>query len=172
MTSFSVIENIEGIKIVEAIGAAPGVDTLEGRIGPLLNAAGGGAHFIEVPTGAYMDEHAHATESLIYTVRGEWVLCSRGQRWHMRAGSLFWFGDGIPTGYENPFDTSALLLIFKTEERTPGYDMTMLDRVRGIAAQLEAEHSAGTQFAFSELPDDHPARQFADDLGTQPRTLK
>jgi quercetin dioxygenase-like cupin family protein len=64
---------------------------------------GGGAHFIEIPAGASMDDHAHETESIIYTVRGEWVLCTRGRRWHMRSGSLFWFGDGIPTGYENPF---------------------------------------------------------------------
>jgi quercetin dioxygenase-like cupin family protein len=155
-----VIEEIDGIKIVQDITAAPGIDTLEGRIGPLLNAARGGAHFIEVPPGAYMDDHAHSTESLIVTVRGQWVLCSRGQRWHMQAGSLFWFGDGIPTGYENPFNTTALLLIFKTEERTPGDDATMLDRVRDIAAKLEHEHAAGTPFRFRELSDDHPARTY------------
>src|SRR5215203_7403689 len=105
---FRVIEDCDGIEIVPDIAAAPGVDTLEGRIGPLLNAERGGAHFIEVPPGAYMDEHAHPTESLIYTVRGQWVLCSGGRRWQMRTGSLFWFGDGIPTGYENPFESSAL----------------------------------------------------------------
>jgi len=162
--SLSVIEAIDGIKIVEDITVAPGVDTLEGRIGPLLNAARGGAHFIEVPPGAYMDEHAHPTESLIFTVRGQWVLCSSGQRWHMRAGSLFWFGDNVPTGYENPFADPAYLLIFKIDERTPGYDATMLDRVRGIAAHLEEKRGSGAAFTFNDLGPEHPARVFADRL--------
>jgi quercetin dioxygenase-like cupin family protein len=167
VTEFRVIEEIEGIKIVPDIGAAPGIDTLEGRIGPLLNATRGGAHFIEIPAGAYMNDHAHETESLIYTVRGDRVLCSRGQRWHMRTGSLFWFGDGIPTGYENPFDTSACILIFKTSDRTPGYDASMLERVRDIAAKLEDEHKSGTPFLFRELQPDHPARQFSSRLGLE-----
>jgi hypothetical protein len=82
----------------------------------------------------------------------------------MRAGSLFWFGDNVPTGYENPFAETAYLLIFKTEERTPGYDSSMLERVRGIAAGLEEEHAAGARFRFEELPSDHPARVFASNL--------
>lgn len=164
MELFSLLADGAGIKIVEDISLAPGIETLEGRIGPLLNAARGGAHFIEVPVGAYMDEHAHATESLIFTVRGQWVLCSGGARWHMRSGSLFWFGDNVPTGYENPFTETAYLLIFKTEVRTPGYDGEMLDRVRGIAAGLEQEQADGAAFNFRVLPPDHPARVFAANL--------
>jgi hypothetical protein len=111
-----------------------------------------------------MDEHAHATESLIFTVRGQWVLCSGGTRWHMRAGSLFWFGDNVPTGYEYPFSESSYLLIFKPDERTPGYDADMLERVRGIAAHLEAEQAGGAAFHFRALTADHPARRFAEHL--------
>ena len=161
VSELKVIETQEGIKIVPAIEAAPGIETLEGRMGPLLNARGGGCHFIEVPPGAYMDAHAHAKESLIYTVRGEWVLCSADSRWHMRAGALFWFGDGVPTGYENPFGEPALLLIFKTDERQPGYDREMLTRLAKTRDDLEEAHHHGTAFDFRELPEDHPAKVFA-----------
>lgn len=171
MDRAGVVETQEGIKIIPAIEAAPGVDTLEGRIGPLLNAQRGGCHFIEVPPGAYMDDHAHPKESLIYTVRGQWVLASRGVRWHMRAGALFWFGDEVPTGYENPFDEPALLLIFKTEERTPGYETGMLARLEGVRSKLEQHHAEGILFAFAELPEDHPAKRFARELLAETRTI-
>ena len=165
LTDLPIVTTADGIRILPDIEGAPGVDTLEGRIGPLLNAQRGGAHFIEVPPDAYMDDHAHPTESLIYTVRGQWVLCSRGTRWHMRAGGLFWFGDAVPTGYENPFREPALLLIFKTEEREPGYDRAALTRIEGVREKLEQEHAAGTPFTFSELSEDHPAKVFARSLG-------
>ena len=156
-----VIETQEGIKILRTAVDAPGVDTLEGRFGPLLNAQRGGAHYVEVPPGAYMDDHAHERESLIFTVRGEWVLCSRGTRWHMKAGDLFWFGDGVPTGYENPFTEPAFLLIFKIEDRTPGYDEAMIERLQRMRGKLEEEHAGGTPFLFKEIPADHPAKTFA-----------
>ena len=161
MSELAIIETHEGIRILPRIEVAPGVDTLEGRMGPLLNARGGGCHFIEVPPGAYMDAHAHARESLIYTVRGEWVLCSGEARWHMRAGALFWFGDGVPTGYENPFTEPALLLIFKTDDREPGYDPAMLTRLAATRDSLEEERRHGTPFTFADLPQDHPAQVFA-----------
>ena len=159
------VETQEGIKILRAAVDAPGVDTLEGRFGPLLNAKRGGAHYVEVPPGAYMDDHAHARESLIFTVRGEWVLCSRGTRWHMRSGDLFWFGDGVPTGYENPFNEAAFLLIFKVEDRTPGYDDAMLQRLEVMRGKLKEENARGTPFTFKEIPEDHPAKVFARTLG-------
>lgn len=167
MNDAGIVQTHEGIKIIPAIDRAPGVETLEGRMGPLLNAQRGGCHFIELPPGAYMDDHAHAKESLIYTVRGQWVLASRGTRWQMRAGSLFWFGDDVPTGYENPFDLPALLLIFKMEERAPGYDRTMFERLEGVRADLERHHQEGTPFTFAELPDGHPAKQYARSLADQ-----
>ena len=163
-----VVEEQEGITIMRSILDAPGVDTLEGRFGPLLNAKRGGTHYVEVPPGAYMDDHAHPRESVIFTVHGEWVLCSKGTRWHMRAGDLFWFGDGVPTGYENPFEQPAFLLIFKVEDRTPGYDGAMLERLTKMRATLEDEHAKGTAFLFSEIPADHPAKEFARALRSAP----
>jgi quercetin dioxygenase-like cupin family protein len=159
------IETQEGIKILRAVVDAPGVETLEGRFGPLLNARRGGIHYVEIPPGAYMDDHAHERESLIFTVRGQWVLCSRGTRWHMKTGDLFWFGDGVPTGYENPFGEAAFLLIFKVEDRTPGYDGPMLQRLEVMRGKLEDENARGTPFLFKEIPDDHPAKVFARTLG-------
>jgi quercetin dioxygenase-like cupin family protein len=158
---FQVIEPLKGIKIARSIEDAPGVETLEGRFGPILNAERGGAHYVEIPPDAFLADHPHEKESLIYTVRGEWVLCSRGKRWHMTPGTVFWFGDGIPTGYENPFKKPAYLLIFKTEKRVPGYDKTMLTRLKKMAVSLKKENREGTPFTFTELPRDHPARAYA-----------
>lgn len=169
MTDMRIVDTQKGITIVPSIEGAPGVDTLEGRFGPLLNACGGGCHFIELPPGAYLDDHPHDRESLIYTVRGEWVLCSRGTRWHMRAGSLFWFGDGVPTGYENPFGDPALLLVFKTEDREPGYDRTMFTRLAAMRDKLAQENREGTPFTFAELPEGHPAKVFARGIGAPRR---
>jgi quercetin dioxygenase-like cupin family protein len=159
--TIEILEPQDGIKIVRAIEGAPGVDTLEGRFGPLLNAERGGCHYVDIPPGAFLADHPHEHESLIYTVRGEWVLCSRATRWHMRPGDLFWFGDGIPTGYENPFEAPAYLLIFKTQPRQPGYDDAMLTRLEAMAEKLREENRQGTPFTFAELPDDHPAKTFA-----------
>lgn len=150
---------MQGIRIVENIMNQPGVETLEGRVGPLLNAARGGCHYIDMPAGLYLEEHPHETESLIYTVRGRWVLCSGGKRTLMQPGSLFWFGDGVPTGYEVPFDENAFLLIFKTGER-PSHE-EFVEYLHGMAARVKAAHEAGTPFLLSELPEHHPARVFA-----------
>ena len=156
----------DGIRVMDDIFAAPGVDTLEGRIGPLLAAARGACHFIELPAGGYCDAHAHPTESLIYTARGQWVLCAGGERHHMREGSLFWFGDNVATGYEIPFDEPATILIFKTQARDETKDFG--EYIRGMAAQLAADHAAGTPFRLNELPEDHPARVFAKGLAAHP----
>jgi quercetin dioxygenase-like cupin family protein len=161
MAGSRVIEAQEGIKIRWAVLDAPGVDTLEGRFGPLLNGKRGGVDYVEVPPGAYMDDHAHERESLIFTLRGQWVLCSRGTRWHMRSGDLFWFGDGTPTGYENPFAEPAFLLIFKIEERLPDYAEMKVARLEQMRDELEEEHARGTPFLFKEIPEDHPAKMFA-----------
>jgi hypothetical protein len=82
----------------------------------------------------------------------------------MKAGGLFWFDDGVPTGYENPFTTPAFLLIFKVDDRTPGYDAPMLERFQRMRGKLEDQHAGGTPFLFTEIPDDHPAKVFARSL--------
>ncbi len=148
-----------GIAVLEDVNAVAGVETLEGDIGPLLRAARGGAHFIRMHPGMYLEEHAHETESLIYTVSGRWVLCSGGERRVMPAGSLFWFGDNVPTGYELPFDEDAYLLIFKPGERPS--DDEFVEYLTGMAAELVDQQASGTAFSFDALPDDHPARVFA-----------
>lgn len=160
----------DGIRIIDDIFAAPGVETLEGRIGPLLGAARGACHFIELPAGGYCDAHAHPTESLIYTARGQWVLNAGGERHHMREGSLFWFGDNVATGYEIPFDEPATILIFKTQPRDETTDFFVY--IQGMAAKLAADHDTGTPFRFDELPEDHPAWLYAKGLGVRPRAVK
>ena len=150
---------VTGIRIIRDITVQPGVDTLEGKIGPLMTAARGACHFIDMPAGLYLDEHPHDTESLIYTVRGEWVLCSSGRRFHMKPGTLYWFGDGVPTGYEVPFEEDAYILIFKTSPRED--DQAFIEYLKGMGERIAKEHDEGTPFLLSELPEDHPARVFA-----------
>ncbi|MEX2188381.1 MAG: alpha/beta fold hydrolase [Pirellulales bacterium] len=152
-----------GIEIIDDVTSrekTAGVDTLEGRIGPLLLATGCQAHFIDMPGGMYVEEHAHSTESIIYTVRGQWVLCSSGRRHLMKPGTLFRFTAGTPTGFEVPFDEDAFILIFKGD-RTTKVEGEFVDYLKGMAERLKKEHAAGTPFLLSELPADHAARKFA-----------
>lgn len=81
----------------------------------------------------------------------------------MRPGSLFWFGDNVPTGFEVPFDEDAMLVIFKTQARES--DDAFLEHLRGLAVQCEEEQAAGTPFRLADLPADHPALAFAATLG-------
>jgi quercetin dioxygenase-like cupin family protein len=149
----------EGVVIIDDAAGQPGVDTLEGIVGPLLQGVDNQVHFLDLPPGMYTYEHAHPTESLIYTVRGQWVLCSDGNRHHMKPGSVFWFGPGIPTGYEVPFNEPALILAFKS--RSPGTIEDFVDYVQNkMNPKLVEEHENGTPFFLKELSEDHPARVF------------
>lgn len=155
-----------GIQIIEDItdpDRNPGIETLEGRIGPLLKADGSQAHFIEMPPDLYCEEHTHATESLIFTVKGRWVLCSSGRRQLMKPGSLFWFKAGTPTGYEVPFSESAFILIFKGA-RDDKDDEEFLEYLRTLQQRLEKSRAQGIPFKMSELCQDHPTRVFARSL--------
>ena len=159
----------EGIRIVENVtdgDANPGVATLEGRIGPLLKGDASQAHFIEMPGDLFCHEHTHTTESLIFTVKGRWVLCSAGRRQLMRPGSLFWFKAGTPTGYEVPFAEAAFILIFKGD-RDDTDDEGFVEYLQGLKLRLEMAHEDGTPFKLSELSMDHPARVFARGLGAE-----
>jgi len=152
-----------GIKVVEAVlngDKNPGVETLEGRIGPLLKGEGCQAHYIEMQGGLYCEEHPHPTESIIFTVRGKWVLCSGGRRHLMNPGTLFWFGPNTPTGYEVPFEEPAFILIFKGG-RDRMDEESFLEYLQGLKERLEMQHDRGTPFKMEELPEDHPARLFA-----------
>ncbi len=151
-----------GVSIVNNIlepGKVPGVETLEGVIGPLLRTPEMRAHYIDMPGGMYLDEHPHAKGSIIYTVRGRWGLKSLG-RWHlMEPGSLYWFGDNIPTGYQVPFKEDAYILIFKAIGGDD--DEAFMNYLRELAAKLEHEHKSGTVFHLTELPPSDPALEFA-----------
>ena len=78
----------EGVRIVEDILTAYGIDTLEGRVGPLLFGETGRTHFLDMPAGSYVDEHPHDDEAFTLTVRGSYVLCVDGVRRLMKPGSI------------------------------------------------------------------------------------
>jgi len=152
---------IEIIKDITRPDQTAGVDTLEGRIGPLLLGEGCQAHFIDMPAGMFTEEHPHGSESIIYTVRGEWVLCSQGRRQLMKPGSLFRFGAFISTGYEVPFDEPACILIFKGE-RTTKEEKDFIAYLKSMATRLHGRRQKAQEiFLLKDLPDDHPARKFA-----------
>ncbi len=155
-----------GIQIVEDItdkGKTAGVDTLEGRIGPLLLAQDGQAHFIDMPAGIYCEEHPHSTESIIYTVRGTWVLCSGGRRQVMKPGTLFHFAVNTPSGYEVPFPEDAYILIFKTK-RTTQKEEEFVTYLKGLSDRLRKEQTAGVPYLLKDLPADHPAIRFGKEV--------
>lgn len=152
-----------GVQVIGDIAdpaVCPGVDTLEGRIGPLMKAEGSQCHYIEMIPGQYTSEHPHSTESIIYTVKGQWVLCRAGHRKLMKPGALFHFGRNIPTGYEVPFDEPAYILIFKSE-LSDWSDERFIEYLHGLRDTLEKQNKEGTPFFLRELPSDHPARVFA-----------
>lgn len=132
----------------------------------MLKGDGSQAHFIEMPGDLYCHEHSHPTESLIFTVRGRWVLCSAGRRQLMRPGSLFWFKAGTPTGYEVPFKEAAFILIFKGD-RDDKDEEDFIEYLQGLKLRLEKSHQDGTPFMLSELSEDHPARIYARGLGAE-----
>ncbi|MEP0843654.1 MAG: alpha/beta fold hydrolase [Phycisphaerae bacterium] len=152
-----------GIQVIEDVtdpAVNPGVATLEGRIGPLMKGEGSQAHFIEMPPGLYLHEHPHSTESIIYTVRGRWVLCSSGRRHLMKPGTLYWFRKNEPTGYEVPFDEAPYLLIFKGD-RSEMSDEQFWEYLQGLAGRLVQDQAGGERFLLAQLPPEHPARAFA-----------
>jgi quercetin dioxygenase-like cupin family protein len=155
-----------GIQVLDRVDGCYGIDTLEGRFGPLLLGAQAQAHFLDLLPRSYTPEHAHATESIIYTVRGRWVLASQGTRTLIQAGSLFWFGPDVATGYELPFDEPALLLIFKTQ-RSASADAFITYLRDELKPKLEAAREEGEAFLMADLPADHAAICFARELASQ-----
>lgn len=158
-----------GIQIVESITdqeQTTSVPTLEGAIGPLLLGEDCQAHFIDMPAGMYCEEHPHSNESIIYTVRGQWVLCSQGRRQVMKPGTLFHFAPNTPTGYEVPFAENAYILIFKGQRLTK-VEKDFITYLQGMAKRLEREHKAGIPYLLSDLPPEHPAIQFAKEVNPQ-----
>ncbi|MEM7298500.1 MAG: cupin domain-containing protein [Bacteroidota bacterium] len=153
-TGLRIIPNIKDA--VESVG----VLTHEGVFGPLLFAKRSRAFFIELKPGMFLAEHPHPNESLVFTVSGRWVLCSEGKRQVMETGSMFHFGDNIPTGWEAPFAEGALLYVVKTKEEGAGYEPYMKG-LRDMVSELDDMRTDGMEFYYNELPEDHVAIQFA-----------
>ncbi len=154
-TNVEIVQNLE-----KAVQSRSSILTHEGLFGPLLFAERERAFFIELKPGMFLEEHPHDTGSVIYTVRGRWVLASEGKRHVMEAGSLFRFGDNMPTGWEAPFGEGALLLIVKTKQEGENYE-TFNRGIKSMQAAVDVERQAGTAFYFDALKPDHPAIVFA-----------
>ena len=154
-------KNVEVIPDIEAaVASKAAVMTHEGLFGPLLFAEETRAFFIELQPGMFLAEHPHEVGSIVYTVRGKWVLASEGKRQVMAGGSLFRFGDGMPTGWEAPFADGALLLIVKPKGDNLDYASFHND-IRNMQATVDADRKAGGAYYYNALPDDHPAILFA-----------
>ncbi len=140
---------VEGVQVIGNIAVQPGVDTVEGKIGPLIWGDISQTYFLDMPSGAYLEEHAHSFEALVYAVRGRYVLCSRGQRTVLGPGSLMAFAADVPTGYEVPFDESSFILVFRS----------------GKPAKPQPEFMEGLPIgqpaSLHDLDPDHPARAYA-----------
>jgi hypothetical protein len=152
--------NVEVIPDIEAAVKSVGVRTHEGQFGPLLFAERTRVFFLQLEPGMYLEEHPHDLGSIVYTVRGKWVLVSEGKRQVMEAGSLFRFGDRMPTGWEAPFAGGALVLIMKHMPQKQTYESFHrgLQKVQG---EIDVQHKKGVPFYFDELKPDHPAVLFA-----------
>jgi quercetin dioxygenase-like cupin family protein len=154
-----IIEMGEGVRIVEDILTAYGIDTLEGRVGPLLFGETGRTHFLDMPAGSYVDEHPHDDEAFTLTVRGTYVLCVDGVRRLMKPGSIQWFGPNIATGYEVPFDEPAYILVFRGVVGES--EVQMLESIERMKEHFVEAQESGEVFMLRDLPADHPARIYA-----------
>lgn len=153
--------NVEVIPNLEAAVKSKAANlTHEGIFGPLLFAEETRAFFIELQPGMFLAEHPHDIGSIIYTVRGKWVLASEGKRQVMEAGSLFRFGDKMPTGWEAPFNEPALLLVVKPKGPTTSYDIFNRS-IKAMQSLTDKERKAGASFYYNELKPDDPALAFA-----------
>jgi quercetin dioxygenase-like cupin family protein len=155
-----ILEMGKGVRIIDDVLAAYGIDTLEGRVGPLLFGKTGRSHFLDMPASSYVAEHPHADEAFTFTFRGSYVLCVDGERHLMKPGSFQWFGPDVPTGYEVPFDEPAYILVFRgVVGETPA---EMLESIERMKDEFVEKQEAGDElFMLRDLPEDHPARIYA-----------
>ena len=153
-------KKVEVIPNIEDALKSVGVLTHEGVFGPLLFADAIRAFFIELKPGMFLYEHPHPTGSIVYTVRGKWVLVSEGKRQVMEAGSLFHFGDKMPTGWEAPFADGAFLLVVKAKKKGDAYE-PFIKGIKKMKVAVDKQRAKGETFYFNELKPDHPAIIFA-----------
>ncbi len=153
-------------EILRDVANQPGLETIEGRLVPLLSAERIKSHIIVMHPGQYAAPHAHPTESIIYTISGSWVSSTITEdgdelRSVVNEGDLFTFGDNVPTGYETPFDDPAVILILKGGSATRE---EMEEGMRSAKAILDKESAEGEPFSYAELDADHPAAVFAKEV--------
>lgn len=156
------LEPIGECEVLRNIVNQPGLETLEGRLVPLLSGDTIRSHIIVMHPGQYAAAHPHDTESIIYTISGRWVFCTtegdRDVRTVINSGDLFRFIGGVPTGFETPFDDPAVILILKGGGLSYDEMKAGMDSARTI---LEDQAAGGEPFTYGELPEDSPAREFA-----------
>lgn len=156
------LENIGECRVLRNLDDQPGVETVEGRLVPLLSGAKIRSHAIVMHPGQYCYAHPHDTESIIYTVSGRWVFCTTENGEEVRTvintNDVFHFPGGVPTGFETPFDEPAVIFIVKSGDES--YE-EMVVGMEGARDSLAKQAAEGEPFYFRELPADHPARVFA-----------
>ena len=156
------LEPIGDCRVLRNIVDQPGVETVEGRLVPLLAGDEIKSHIIVMHAGQYAAAHPHPTESIIYTISGRWVFCTTEEgeekRTVINAGDLFHFPGEVPTGFETPFEEPAVILILKGGTYT--YD-TMIDGMKEAKQILEDQAAEGEPFFYRELDVNHPARVYA-----------
>lgn len=156
------LETIGECRVLRDVVDQPGIDTVEGTMAPLLAGQAIRSHMIVMHPGQYCDAHPHETESIIYTVSGRWVFCTKEEGEEVRTvieeGDLFHFPGGVPTGFETPFDDAAVILIVKSGSGS--YD-DMAAGIRDARETLAEQAADGEPFAYKDLAPDHPAREYA-----------
>ena len=71
-----IVRPVAGVQVIDNIQEQPGVSTIEGEIGPLIFGDSTQTYFLDIPAGAFLDQHPHPFEGLIYAVRGSFVVSS------------------------------------------------------------------------------------------------
>lgn len=146
-----IVDLADSVEVIDDLFDQPTIETSAGETGFLLQGESAQAHVIKQPPWLYVTCD-HPTESIILTLEGEWVLSSQGERRRMGPGSIFWFGSGIPAGFEVPFAESSTILIFKSEkpEESPEEFVKYL-----------IEQSENDPQTLHDLTADHPAVEYA-----------
>ncbi len=167
------IDRIGECRVLRDVSAQPGIDTVEGRMVPLMAGSGIRTHVIEMFAGQYCHPHPHPTESLIYTISGRWVFCTTENDQEVRtvinAGDLFHFVADVPTGFEVPFDETAVILILKGEAVSYEDMWAGISKARDSMAK-DAE--GGEPFTYDKLEPNHAARVFGAEVsGADPALL-
>jgi quercetin dioxygenase-like cupin family protein len=112
--------------------------------------------YLEMPPRLIMPEHPHPWESIVYTIRGHWVLCAGGNRSTMQPGSILWLRRGVSSAFEVPYPEPALILVFKPVQDEPDDAGFRYCRER-VGRKVDKRSEDRQKFDLGFLPPDHPA---------------